>query len=54
MADVLVSFDVGMSQGKLGPATSAVAELTGQAPTSVAAYLDAHREALAQRDLQPV
>lgn len=46
VADVLVSFQVAMAQGKMGPATSAVEELTGQHPMSVAEFLLQHRDLL--------
>ena len=43
VADVLVSMHVAMAQGKFRAATSAVAELTGRAPTSVPAFLSSRR-----------
>jgi NAD(P)H dehydrogenase (quinone) len=46
VADLLVSFDVATARGALATVSSAVAELTGGAPTSVAAFLAAHRDAL--------
>jgi NAD(P)H dehydrogenase (quinone) len=46
IADLLVSFHVGIAQGKLGPATSAVQQLTGRAPMSVADFLKLHRDQL--------
>lgn len=46
IADLLVSFDVAAARGELAVASKAVLELTGRAPTSVADFLAAHREAL--------
>ncbi|MDC0743893.1 SDR family oxidoreductase [Polyangium mundeleinium] len=46
VAKVLVSFDVAAQKGELAVATSVVKDLTGHAPQSVAAFLEAHRAAL--------
>jgi NAD(P)H dehydrogenase (quinone) len=46
IADLLVSFDLGAAQGTLSVASSAVADLTGQAPQSVAEFLHANSAAL--------
>ncbi|GIV59338.1 MAG: NAD(P)-dependent oxidoreductase [Rhodothermaceae bacterium] len=46
VARMMASFDVAMQRGLLGPATDAVRELTGHPPTSVRAFLEAHRAAL--------
>jgi NAD(P)H dehydrogenase (quinone) len=46
VADLWVSFDVGMARCLFGPATKAVAELTGREPTSVREFLKQHRAAL--------
>ncbi|ARA94938.1 NAD(P)-dependent oxidoreductase [Rhodothermaceae bacterium RA] len=46
VARLMASFDVAMQQGRFGPATDAVRTLTGQDPTSVQAFLEAHRAAL--------
>jgi NAD(P)H dehydrogenase (quinone) len=46
VADVLVSMHVAMAQGKFRAATSAVADLTGRVPTSVAAFLSSRRDLL--------
>jgi NAD(P)H dehydrogenase (quinone) len=49
VADLFISFHLGMAQGKFEPATSAVEELTGRRPTSVAEFLSAHRNFLVSR-----
>lgn len=46
IAKILVSSQIAIAQGKMGTATTAVQELTGRAPTSVADFLSAHRAAL--------
>jgi len=46
VAAMLVSFDQTTAAGTLGVASQAVAELTGQAPQSVRAFLTAHKAAL--------
>lgn len=46
VAQLLVSFDRAVAQGSLAVASSDVANLTGQAPQSVGAFLAVHREAL--------
>lgn len=46
VARLLVSFDIAVAQGALAVASSSVADLTGQAPQSVADFLSANREAL--------
>ena len=46
VADLWVSFDVGMAQGLFAPAARTVAELTGHEPTSVKEFLNLHRAAL--------
>ena len=47
VADMLVSFDVAAAKGDLAVASTAVLDLTGKAPTSIADFLAAHRAALA-------
>jgi NAD(P)H dehydrogenase (quinone) len=46
VARMLVTFDIAVAEGALAVASSAVADLTGQAPQSVGEFLAAHREAL--------
>lgn len=46
VAELMVSFDVGMARGLFGPAAGTVAELTGHAPTSVRELLERHRAEL--------
>lgn len=46
MVEVLVDFDVSASQGQHAIVTDVVESLTGRPPTSVAAFLEAHRAAL--------
>jgi len=46
IAKMLVSSQTAIAQGKMGTATSAVQELTGRAPTSVAEFLSTRRSAL--------
>ena len=46
VADVLVSMHVAMALGKFRAATSAVADLTGRAPTSVAEFLSSRSDLL--------
>ena len=46
VADVLVSMHVAMAQGKFRAATSAVADLTGRMPMSVAAFLSSKSDLL--------
>jgi NAD(P)H dehydrogenase (quinone) len=46
VAELLVSFHVGIAQGKLAPATTTVQQLTGRAPTSVADFLAQRRDQL--------
>lgn len=46
MVDVLIDFDTETAQGYFAVTTSAVQDLTGQAPTAVADFLQAHRDAL--------
>lgn len=46
VAEIYASFDSGIAQGKLAVASKAVLDLTGRAPTSVAEFLSAHRDAL--------
>ncbi|HTR34667.1 MAG TPA: SDR family oxidoreductase [Bryobacteraceae bacterium] len=46
IAKILVSSQIAIAQGKMGTATTAVQELTGRAPMSVADFLSAHRAAL--------
>jgi NAD(P)H dehydrogenase (quinone) len=43
-ADILVSFQAAIAKGTLAVASNAVEELTGRAPTSVAAFLAANRD----------
>jgi NAD(P)H dehydrogenase (quinone) len=45
MVEVLVDFDVSASQGQHAIVTDAVEALTGQAPVSVAAFLEANKTA---------
>jgi NAD(P)H dehydrogenase (quinone) len=45
-ADIVVSFDVARAKGTLAVVSDAVAELTGRAPMSVAAFLETQRVAL--------
>jgi len=45
-ADIMVSFDVARAKGTLAVVSNAVQELTGRAPTSVAAFLESQRAAL--------
>ncbi len=45
-ADIVVSFDVARAKGTLAVVSNAVEELTGSAPTSVAAYLETQRASL--------
>jgi NAD(P)H dehydrogenase (quinone) len=49
IAELLVSFHVGIAQGRLGPATSAVQELTGRPAMSVADFLKLHQNQLTAR-----
>jgi NAD(P)H dehydrogenase (quinone) len=46
VAQAYASFDIGIAQGTLAVASSAVADLTGRAPQSVHDYLAAHRQEL--------
>ena len=46
MVGVLVDFDVSAAEGQHAVVTDAVERLTGQAPISVASFLEAHRAAL--------
>lgn len=46
LVDLLVTFDLAAARGELALVTSAVAELTGRPPQSVADFLAAHRDAL--------
>ena len=46
VAEMYASFDIGIAQGTLAVASSAVADLTGKPPQSVHDYLAANREAL--------
>lgn len=46
MVDMLIDFDVETAQGYLAVTTPAVRELTGRAPTALADFLQAHRDAL--------
>lgn len=46
IADLLVSFDLAISQGDFAVASDTVRQLTGKAPQSVKEFLTAHREAL--------
>jgi len=45
-ANIVVSFDVARAKGTLAVVSNAVAELTGRAPMSVAAFLESQRAAL--------
>jgi len=47
VADVLVSLQVAIARGNFRAATSAVAQLTGRAPTTVAAFLASRRDLFA-------
>jgi NAD(P)H dehydrogenase (quinone) len=46
LAEAYASFDTAIAQGKFSKVSSAVEDLTGRKPTSVAEFLAAHREAL--------
>lgn len=46
IAELLVSFNTAIAQGKFATVSSAVADLTGKAPISVADFLAAHVESL--------
>ena len=46
VAELLVTFDLAAAKGDLAAPSTAVLDLTGRAPTSVADFLAAHREAL--------
>jgi len=46
LADLLVSFELAAARGELAVASTAVLDLTGRAPTSVANFLAANRGAL--------
>jgi NAD(P)H dehydrogenase (quinone) len=46
VAKAYASFDIGIAQGTLAVASSAVTDLTGKAPQSVYDYLAAHRQEL--------
>ncbi len=46
LAEAYASFDDGVAQGKMNVVSSAVEELTGRAPTSVADFLASQREAV--------
>jgi NAD(P)H dehydrogenase (quinone) len=46
LAEAYASIDTAIAQGKLSAVSSAVEDLTGRKPTSVADFLSAHREAL--------
>lgn len=48
LAEVLVSFDVAIAQGKLTVTSPGVAELTGREPQSVSDFLTAHKSQLLQ------
>jgi NAD(P)H dehydrogenase (quinone) len=45
-AGLTVATDLAIARGKMGPATTAVLDLTGRAPMSVAEFLTANRDAL--------
>ncbi|AKF85780.1 hypothetical protein MFUL124B02_16565 [Myxococcus fulvus 124B02] len=49
LAAAYASFDVAVAQGRMSGVTSAIADLTGQAPVSVSHFLSAHREAFAAK-----
>jgi NAD(P)H dehydrogenase (quinone) len=48
-AKLTIGSDLAKARGKMGPASNNVLELTGRAPTSVASYLAAHKDALLGR-----
>ncbi len=48
VARLMASFDAGIRKGFFGPATDAVKDLSGTAPQSVRAFLEANKAALAQ------
>lgn len=50
VAEVFASFDTAIAQGKLSPASSAVEDLSGTKPTSIADFLTAHKGALLNAD----
>jgi NAD(P)H dehydrogenase (quinone) len=45
-AEIMVSSQLAMARGKMGPSSNTVKELTGRAPMSVAEFLSSKREAL--------
>jgi NAD(P)H dehydrogenase (quinone) len=45
-AEIMVSSQIAMAQGKMGPASTTVQDLTGRPPTSVADFLSERRAAL--------
>lgn len=48
LAEAYASFDTAVAQGRFGAVTNSVEELTGRKPISVAEFLAANRDALAQ------
>ena len=46
IADLMISFDVGMERGLFGPASSAFKEICNREPTDVKDFLQANRQAL--------
>jgi NAD(P)H dehydrogenase (quinone) len=49
VAQILASFDVAISRGELADVSDGVRQLTGRAPQSLRAFLQAHRDALQPR-----
>ncbi|MBI5958002.1 MAG: SDR family oxidoreductase [Chloroflexi bacterium] len=49
IAEILASFDTGIAQGKFDVVSSAVEDLTGRKPTSVAEFLASQRDILMQK-----
>ena len=45
-AEIMVSSQLAMAQGKMGPPSTTVKELTGREPTSVEVFLSGQRNAL--------
>jgi NAD(P)H dehydrogenase (quinone) len=54
VAEILAQTDIAKAKGLMGPASTAVRDLTGQAPMSVREYVAAHRDLLLQSPVAPV
>lgn len=50
VAEVFASFDTAIAQGKLGPASTTVEDLSGVKPTSITDFLTVHKGALVNAD----